>query len=403
MAQLARDYSSWHIFMATTAREGSSAFFDSAIERQLAADRREQRMNARLRCRARDLKEAGEIAGELLQKQSMAQSVDTAEIEIRRMSPLELGMMYAWMAAEEAESNHSDTTDEQRVSRWWGGGAVGIQETYEASAGWFDEEIDAPPSTSTQMSALTAAPHAAASASSAGRPAAESVSRLKLAVEAGSVAVAKRLLGAEAARNSVAVVHAARLSGGSSGGNGGGSHDGSVRRRPHLLGAFAPGEPAPVGFIATKLPPVRPTLYFDMWAIDAMGTRVSWRGRGIGSRLARHCLAAAAAHAAAFPRSIPQPLRRHAPARRRPPIDSSDEEEEIFEEEVAAPAAGGYAYCIDVVPSAVGFWEKLGFVETKATGEQAYYLERGGDRPMVKYLSSDDRVESAAIRVGGGP
>ena len=45
-----------------------------------------------------------------------------------------------------------------------------------------------------------------------------------------------------------------------------------------------------------------------------------------------------------------------------------------------------FAYRIDVVPSAVGFWERLGFEAEEPTGEQAYYAERGGDLPMVLFL-----------------
>ena len=63
---------------------------------------------------------------------------------------------------------------------------------------------------------------------------------------------------------------------------------------------------------------------------------------------------------------------------------SSDDDLPAPHPEAAAPAGRSYEYRIDVVPSAVGFWRKLGFHEIAATGEQAYYLEKGGDRPMVK-------------------
>ena len=39
---------------------------------------------------------------------------------------------------------------------------------------------------------------------------------------------------------------------------------------------------------------------------------------------------------------------------------------------------------LDVIPTAVTFWQRLGFVEVEAQGEQAYLMAKGGDRPMVK-------------------
>ena len=84
-------------------------------------------------------------------------------------------------------------------------------------------------------------------------------------------------------------------------------------------------------------------------------------------------------------------------------IDSDEEDEAIRADLLAArrrgmggaeeegEAEGGapqhsHAYRLDVVPSAMAFWARLGFVEVEATGEQAYYAERGGDRPMVLWL-----------------
>ena len=45
-----------------------------------------------------------------------------------------------------------------------------------------------------------------------------------------------------------------------------------------------------------------------------------------------------------------------------------------------------FEYRIDAVPCAVGFWRRLGFEEVEASGEQLYFMRRGGDRPMVKRL-----------------
>ena len=56
-------------------------------------------------------------------------------------------------------------------------------------------------------------------------------------------------------------------------------------------------------------------------------------------------------------------------------------DEKVEEEEEVV-----YEYCIDVVPSAVGFWARLGFEEVEAVGEQAYMMSKGGDRPMVLRL-----------------
>ena len=56
-------------------------------------------------------------------------------------------------------------------------------------------------------------------------------------------------------------------------------------------------------------------------------------------------------------------------------------DEKVEEEEEVV-----YEYCIDVVPSAVGFWTRLGFEEVEAVGEQAYMMSKGGDRPMVLRL-----------------
>ena len=68
-------------------------------------------------------------------------------------------------------------------------------------------------------------------------------------------------------------------------------------------------------------------------------SRVAARGRGLGTELARLCIA-------------------------------------------RAKGAGASEYLIDVVPSAVGFWAKLGFVEEEPDAEQEFFMAKGGDRPM---------------------
>ena len=96
-----------------------------------------------------------------------------------------------------------------------------------------------------------------------------------------------------------------------------------------------------MGFAATREPGRTDS---EAWTIDAMGTRFAARRRGVGAALARHCLAAARA------------------------------------------AGDADCYCIDVVPTAVGFWTRLGFEEAEPTAEQLVFLKRGGDRPMVLRL-----------------
>ena len=95
----------------------------SAVERQLAEERREQRRTARLRCRARDLKDCAEHALELLRQAASTSDLapgDSAAVEIRPLSPLELGLMYAWMELDESDfCNSTDTADSQRVTSWW--------------------------------------------------------------------------------------------------------------------------------------------------------------------------------------------------------------------------------------------------------------------------------------------
>ena len=104
-----------------------------------------------------------------------------------------------------------------------------------------------------------------------------------------------------------------------------------------------PGHLGPLAFVATKTPERRDTAAV-LWRIDAMGTRRSAGRRGLGTVLAQHCMRAAA-------------------------------------------EAGADEYHIDVVPTAVGFWTQLGFVEVEPTDcEQELLMQKGGDRPMMRRL-----------------
>ena len=303
------------------------ALVDRQIDAEIAADRLEARRNARLRCRARELMEAAKSA---LASSAIADDVNAGglaskrTLTLRAMSPLELGLMYEWMAKDEATG---------KAPRWWGGGAVGIQASWEAASGWFDEALEEAGSSSGSV------------ASAARRkPAEESVAALVASLESGAGATAVKSLGAAAARAAST----------------------PPLRGPHVLGAFVAGQSAPLGFVATKDPVgIRrggggsdaSRVRAADWTIDAMGTRLSCRGRGVGTALALHCIEAAA-------------------------------------------RCGDADECrLDVIPTAVTFWQRLGFEEVPATGEQAYLMQKGGDRPMVKRF---DR-SSASGGVGRAP
>ena len=352
-----------------------TAAIEAAVQRQLekemARDRREARRSARLRCRARELLETADAAQ--LKDDSVSADDAATSYEIRPLAPLELGLAYLWMQNDEAEfPNDEGTDDAQRVTRWWSGGAIGLQETWEVASLWYDDgEREEEQSDNNNHEGL--------------RPAEASIATLRNAIESNA-SVARRHCGEEAARTSVG----RGVKGGGAGSN--------KQRRPHFLGAFANGIIAPVGFVATKLPPSRMTDPFDEWSIDALGTRIQWRGRGVGSALARYCIDQAhkAAKARACAPSAAVKRRDERYAQRRPEAAaaleqlSSDEEgvaeASVADEKVEEEEEVVYEYCIDVVPSAVGFWTRLGFEEVEAVGEQAYMMSKGGDRPMVLRL-----------------
>ena len=230
------------------------------IERQLVrrmqAERKEERRTARSRCRARNLMEAAEVALETFSP-SEAESERVCAlapgvirtVALRPMTPLELGLLYVWMSADEALPDDGAT----HVPRWWSGGATGIQQRWESSAHWIDEELDEPAPGFTGSLAVA------------------TIAQVTAEVAKGRAAV-ERLLGASALE------------------------DGTPPQRapPHFLGAFLPGRKMPVGFVATK-EPCRGGTQASAWAIDAMGVRVAARGRGLGRALAAHCIAGAEA------------------------------------------------------------------------------------------------------------
>ena len=292
--------------------------FDAAVDRHIQRieerERRDARRAARSRCRARTLLEAAEqLLGTAEEGPSPAA---LGRLTLRPMSALELGLTYAWMAADERSAADSD--GEERATRWWSGGAVGIQQAWEAATGWFDEALDEPPSSSTSWPAGASIDAVAQRVAEDGRD-------------------MDTLLGCATARDCCS----------------------PPPHGPHVLGAFADGHCAPIGFVATRAGEGDGAMAAS-WVIDAMGTRVSSRGHGVGTALAEHCMN-------------------------------------------AARAAGADEYRIDVVPSAVRFWRRLGFDEVEASGEQQFFMARGGDRPMAKRLceAAGDNSGSCVDGPGG--
>ena len=381
--------------------ERIESLIDKQIKMDMNKDRREARRNARLRCRARDLMEAAEEQFPENSREEAVVCKGRTDITLRPITPLELGLMYSWMAEDEksvaaraaprhahkddddpdeddddppdvAEANGTTAPSAARaqmaVTRWWTGGATGLQETWEASMGWFDE-------------ADTGAPHQGdAEKQVVRRPAGSGVENLKETLRIGGASSASRQLGSAAARNAAAPGSPAQrylegkldAAGGSLG--------------PHFLGAFASGQL--VGFVATKSYPPdklaaarRPA--GSEWIIDAMGTRLSHRGCSIGTVLAEECLVRckAAARKAAIAKARSSLETSPQAGSAATPTDRTTQDVDGAHE--PSPA---FAYRIDVVPSAVGFWQKLGFELEEPTGEQAYYAERGGDLPMLKLL-----------------
>ncbi len=283
------------------------ALVDRDFQREMDAERREARRAARLRVRARSLLEAAEAAMAAIPAE---RDIFDGPPTLRPMSALELGLMYAWMQADERQC----AENEEHVTRWWSGGAVGIQQKWELASGWYDEELDAPPEGHSTPISHGRRPS----------PAVASTTALTTAASSGTLAIINRHLGPDAARSSAAPA-----------------------RGPHFLGAFVHGHRAPVAFVATR-EQSRTDAAMVAWTIDAMGTRLAARGRGLGSALAKHCIASARA---------------------------------------ADPAMMHYR--IDVVPSAVPFWEKLGFEEAEpSSAEQKFFMKRGGDRPMALAVAS---------------
>lgn len=388
--------------------ERIQGLIDKQIKMEMDQDRREARANARLRCRARDLKEAAEEScpGASITRDEASKGREG--VALRPITPLELGLMYSWMADDEksasavqarppSEKDDCDDSDEDEdpdeeaaqdatpttvrpqmaVTRWWTGGAVGLQATWEASMGWFDEadtpEPDCPQHQSGSSNESASGGAQGAAVAVVRRPAGAGVENLQATLRVGGGTSASRQLGATAARNAAAPGSpAARYMEG--------TLDAAPKLGPHFLGAFVGGQL--VGFVATKsYPPDRRAAARrpagSEWIIDAMGTRLSYRGCNIGTALAEECMTrckAAASKAAATT------AKTHTSTHS---MDGTGRPKEEGAHEEPSPA---FAYRIDVVPSAVGFWQKLGFELEEPTGEQAYYAERGGDLPMVKCL-----------------
>ena len=286
-------------------------FVAAQLDKDMEAERREARRPARSKCRARALIEAAEAALAALPADEAAAERDPTSalgklghvpVVLRPMSALELGLLYVWMRADEA-------ADVVPVTRWWSGGAVGIQQSWEAASGWYDEELDKPRRRG-DWPAVASIERMADAVADSGMPAVDR--------HTGQSAVSR-----EQSRASSADADAATP---------------PPPPPPHVLGAFLPGLRTPLAFAATKTP-ARRDAPATAWIIDAMGSRVAARGRGLGSELARHC------------------------------IDRAKD-------------TGASEYRIDVVPSAVGFWAKLGFVEEEPDAEQEFYMDKGGDRPM---------------------
>ena len=420
---------------------------DRQIRREMAADRREARASARMRVRARELKEAAEAAVALLDESATTvlktskMGAAPEDAVIRPLSPLELGLMYVWMEQDEATAvtrlaaekgadrganSSSDEDDAETVvkgrasgftrpsamavppqlmvSRWWSGGAVGLQQTWEACMGWVDEKTEAAEAEAAEevvrelesrtgcRSAVPSDPVDAAGCRHP-RSAESSVAALQEAVahvrkKGGGRERLARMLGATAARAAAAEGSAAaqyldwseaktpRMTEPKGRGLGAG---------PFFLGAFTncPCVPfdaslatgsatlerhAPRAFLATRYAPPevrsdgrarrpKPLAAGTEWAIDAMGTRLTARGSGLGRSLALCCMSHAKQAAISAAKAIAEG------------VDGAS-----------------FAYRIDSLPSAVGFWKKLGFTEEQAKGEQLYWRDRGGDLPLVKWL-----------------
>ena len=143
------------------------------MQRELAAERREARSNARSRCRARELKELAQEALTSLDEPPPAPSSSERAVVLRSMSALELGLMYCWMEADERLKEAQDASVEGHIiTRWWGAGAVGLQQAWEEASCWYDEGLEHEGS------------------SSKGLPAAETLERLTEAVHDGGCAAA---------------------------------------------------------------------------------------------------------------------------------------------------------------------------------------------------------------------
>ena len=260
-------------------------------------------------------------------------------VTIRPMSALELGLVYTWMAADEAQPAESGG---EAPTRWWSLGAVGIQQRWEEAAGLVDLELEP---------------------GRADKGAGETVGAVVAALESGLGGLG-RLLGAASAAAS-AEQRPLTLTA---------PEEQRGARVACVVGGFVEGELAPCGFAATKSG--------APWDIDALGVRQAARHRGVGRE--RHGRERTSL-ARCPPDGAPSTALELAPnggqltATRRRFVAGA-----LAEHIIAGARSGGREMLrIDVVPSACCFWAKLGFV--RAFVERAVGADdtpAGADVPM---------------------
>ena len=201
------------------------------------------------------------------------------KFEIRSMRPIELGLVFAWMA---------DDEDSGEGPMWWSDSAGLVVKRWEEASGLTELEL------STIVTDVTAAAE-------------------DYHTHAGSV----RSLCALPAP----VVTTADVSG-----------------RTRVVGAFATGHSAPVGFAVSRTG--------EPFSIDAMGARRAWRSRGVGTAIAQEFIG-------------------------------------------TARTAGQAKFSLDSKPGAVAFWVRQGL-----------RLDRGSNKAMTLQLTEACTEESPETSSG---